>query len=116
MISLEAIKENYLAGDSIPDVAMRLGITYAQARWRILKLGIMRKPGTIGHTRRPTLSGLGVSERVRTPTGREGVILRYLDYDRVQVQISPHVVATYRRADLVPTRPPQGEHPQEEEL
>lgn len=109
MISLEVIKESYLGGDSIPDVAMRLGITYAQARLRILKLGIMRKPGTTGHIRRPTLSGLGIDERVRTPTGREGAILRYLDCDRVQVRIAPHIVATYRRADLVPARPPQGE-------
>lgn len=108
MISLEAIKEHYLAGDSIPDVAVRLGITYAQARLRILKLGIMRKPGTNTQMRHPTLSGLGVGERVRTPTGREGVILRYLDCDRIQVRIAPHVVATYRRCDLVP-RPPQGE-------
>lgn len=113
--SLEDIKLCYLAGWSITETAARLGLTFTQTRTRIRRLGIMRPSGY--HGPRRTQGGLTIGEKVRTATGRVGVVAGFVGpHVKVTLDLATPTIVTYRRRDVSPLpRPPQGERDQKEE-
>jgi hypothetical protein len=98
MLTIEAIKTDYLAGMSMRAIAQKYGVTHAVVRWRIRRLGIARHSGwrLPAQPRR----GINVGDTVRTPTGREGTVVCFFD-SRVKVALtSTAIEAIYQLRDV----------------